>query len=139
MGFDCNFYCSSFNVLMSIAYQIAEGMQDLHSKGFVHRDLAARNVLIYTSNMAVKVTDAGASMAAYKDEYYQEILPIRWMSFESVVNSDFTKKGDVYSFGVTLWEIVSFCHKLPHSQHSDEEIVELFLKAKDNLETQVCL
>lgn len=122
---------------MNIAYQISEGMHDLHSKGFLHRDLAARNVLIYTSNMSVKVTDAGALMAVYKNEYYKEILPVRWMSYEGIVNGKYTQKGDVYSFGVTLWEILSFCHQLPHSQHTDDEIVDFYINF-DNV-VSLCL
>nr|XP_027199906.1 discoidin domain-containing receptor 2-like isoform X2 [Dermatophagoides pteronyssinus] len=109
--------------LVEIARQIAEAMQDLHDHGFVHKDLAARNCLIYHKNLQIKITDTGASNKDYQTEYFQQIFPLRWMSFETIIQSTFTNKSDVFSFGVTLWEIMKYCQSLPHQLLSDEELL----------------
>lgn len=135
-----NFYNQySFRIgqLVEIARQIAEAMQNLHVHGFFHRDLAARNCLIYQKNLQVKITDTGASNKDYKNEYYQQIFPVRWMSYETVIKSTFTSKSDVFSFGVTLWEIMKYCQSLPHQLLSDDELLsEIF---NDDHVEKVCL
>ena len=45
------------------------------------------------------------------------------MSFETIIQSTFTNKSDVFSFGVTLWEIMKYCQSLPHQLLSDEELL----------------
>ncbi|KAJ6222245.1 hypothetical protein RDWZM_000790, partial [Blomia tropicalis] len=120
--------------LIEIASQVAEAMQDLHSRGFIHRDLAARNCLIYTSNLKVKITDSGAFIGTYKTEYYNEVLPVRWMSPESILEGKFAAKSDVYSFGVTLWEIMNYCKVLPHEHLTEEELLaEIINENKSSL------
>ena len=113
-------------------------MQDLHSRGFIHRDLAARNCLIYTTNFKVKISDSGAFISEYKNEYYNEILPVRWMSYESILQGKFSTKSDVYSFGVTLWEIMSYCKMLPYELFTEEELLsEIVNENKSTLDDSV--
>ena len=74
--------------------------------GLVHRDLAARNVLV-SSDFTMKISDFGLS----KDqEYYiaaQGKLPWKWMALESIADHKFDLFSDVWSFGITMWEIFS--------------------------------
>lgn len=131
-------YTNRFTNLIEIASQVAEAMQDLHSRGFIHRDLAARNCLIYTSNMKVKICDNGAFIGEYKKEYYNEVLPVRWMSHESILQGKFTSKSDVFSFGVTLWEIMNYCKMLPHEQLSESELLaEIISENKAEMDVSV--
>ena len=55
------------------------------------------------------------------------MLPIRWMSPESILYGKFTVASDVYSFGVVMWEIFSFALQ-PFYGYGNEEVIEFIKK-----------
>uniref|UniRef100_A0A158P8X8 Protein kinase domain-containing protein n=1 Tax=Angiostrongylus cantonensis TaxID=6313 RepID=A0A158P8X8_ANGCA len=90
-----------------MALGAAWGIEHLHKKNILHRDIAARNCL-YDQDSAVKISDFGLSRigAQYKMKTSKK-MPIRWMAPESIATFMFTRKTDVYSFGVLIYEIYS--------------------------------
>jgi len=75
----------------------------------IHRDLAARNILLKRG--VALISDLGmARMKTDENEFektYENIGPIKWMSPESFLKKEYSKKSDVFSFGVLMWEIIT--------------------------------
>uniref|UniRef100_A0A096MGB0 receptor protein-tyrosine kinase n=1 Tax=Poecilia formosa TaxID=48698 RepID=A0A096MGB0_POEFO len=118
-----------FQTLLRFMIDIAAGMDYLSTKGFLHRDLAARNCML-GDDLRVCVADFGLSKKIYSSNYYRQTVavrvPIKWMAIESLSESVYTTKSDVWSFGVTMWEIASR-GKTPYPAVHNYELLDLLL------------
>ncbi|MXQ89137.1 hypothetical protein E5288_WYG015109 [Bos mutus] len=110
---------------LKYAVQICKGMDYLGSRQYVHRDLAARNVLVESEHQ-VKIGDFGLTKAIETDKEYYTVKddrdsPVFWYAPECLIQCKFYIASDVWSFGVTLHELLTYCD-------SDSSPMALFLK-----------
>ncbi|XP_032821647.1 receptor tyrosine-protein kinase erbB-4-like isoform X1 [Petromyzon marinus] len=126
--------------LLNWCVQIAKGMNYLEDRRLVHRDLAARNVLVKAPNH-VKITDFGLAklLDLNETEYHSEggKLPIKWLALESIQQRIFTHQSDVWSYGVTLWELMTFGGK-PYDGVPARDIPELLEKGERLTQPPIC-
>lgn len=116
-------------------------MNYLQSQHFVHRDLAARNILLASMHQA-KISDFGLSRALRpNDNYYQAThggkWPIKWYAPESFNYGTFSHASDVWSFGVTLWEMFSFGQP-PYGVMTGAEVIKLIESNKRLVKPENC-
>ena len=118
--------------LIHFGLEITKGMNFLISRKVIHRDLAARNILIGDGYVA-KVGDFGLARDVYKyQEYIRKstgMVPFKWMALESIIDSVYTEKSDVWSFGVLLWELFTL-GGTPYPGMSVNEVHQSLLEGK---------
>uniref|UniRef100_A0A452TVU4 Receptor protein-tyrosine kinase n=1 Tax=Ursus maritimus TaxID=29073 RepID=A0A452TVU4_URSMA len=116
------------------------GMNYLEDRRLVHRDLAARNVLVKTPQH-VKITDFGLAklLGAEEKEYHAEggKVPIKWMALESILHRIYTHQSDVWSYGVTVWELMTFGSK-PYDGIPASEISTILEKGERLPQPPIC-
>ncbi|TNN07763.1 Tyrosine-protein kinase Fyn isoform 1 [Schistosoma japonicum] len=98
--------------LIDMMAQIASGMAYLEKEHYIHRDLAARNILVGENN-SVKVADFGLAriIDSANDTYTAKQgakFPIKWTAPEAALMGRFTIKSDVWSFGIVIYEIITY-------------------------------
>lgn len=86
-------------------------LQSQKTQDIIYCNISSRNVLFLKLANTLLIRQIGGS----------RLLPVRWMSPESVMYGRFTLESDVWSYGIVLWEIYSL-GKQPHFGHSNEEV-----------------
>ncbi|OWA52384.1 Tyrosine-protein kinase Dnt [Hypsibius exemplaris] len=97
--------------LILLGLQSLSGLECLHQHGIVHKDIAARNCLV-SHDLNLQITDSSLSRDLFPDDYHcsadNSNRPIKWMALELLSDNEFTRMSDVWSWGVLMWEIMSF-------------------------------
>jgi predicted Ser/Thr protein kinase len=113
---------------MRLVRGIAAGMLHLHKHNIVHRDLAARNILL-TASGDPKISDFGMSRILEKEDEGKTnstVGPICWMAPESLAYRNYSKKSDVWTFGIVVYEIVAQCEP-----HKDQDLFVVGTRIRD--------
>ncbi|CAF0719378.1 unnamed protein product [Adineta steineri] len=111
--------------MLFVTCQISNALTYLESRQLIHRDISTRNCLVF-NNYMIKLTDIAMASPIYSHYYTTDAhLPVRWMSPEVLINggNGYSIKSDIYSFGITLYEILTTCRILPFAHLSDQEIL----------------
>lgn len=107
---------------VNITIQICGALSKAHSRKIIHRDIKPQNILI-TSDGIPKVTDFGIARAASTDTATMKldtIGSVHYSSPEQVRGGYVDEKSDIYSIGVTFFEMIT--GKLPFDGESSVSV-----------------
>lgn len=113
----------------SIALQISAGLEAAHNNGIIHRDVKPQNIIISTDGK-VKVADFGIARAATTNTINSGVMgSVHYSSPEQSRGGYSDEKSDIYSLGITMYEMLT--GRLPFDgdtavavaiQHLQEEV-----------------
>ncbi len=125
---------------LSIARQIAEGLQEAHRSGVCHRDIKPANIMI-DSRARVKILDFGLAELAHRERVPGEAEEtsttrtsrdstggtVPYMSPEQLRGEPADARSDIFSFGVLLYECLA--GRLPFQGETSVDILYAILRA----------
>ena len=92
---------------IGIALQVAQGIEAAHENGIVHRDIKPQNIII-SMDGTVKVADFGIARAASSHTMSATAVgSVHYISPEQARGGYCDARSDIYSFGVTMYEMVT--------------------------------
>lgn len=112
-----------FNVAINIFKQILSGIAHAHSKGIIHRDIKPNNFLL-TPNV-VKITDFGIAHIISDTGLTVAGAVLgtpKYMSPEQILGEKIDHRSDVYSLGISFYEMLTGKVPFDGSGNSDYEI-----------------
>eukprot|EP00037_Helgoeca_nana_P022818 m.235012 g.235012 ORF g.235012 m.235012 type:complete len:493 (-) comp26139_c0_seq1:4605-6083(-) len=123
-------------LVCAIGSQVAAGMSAVVAMRLLHRDLSLRNVLCFKLDVSkmevlVKVGDFGKALTLGATPPLGESIPLRWSAPEVVTEQTYSEASDVWSYGVTIWELAS-AGAVPFAQDSDTTVLQTIMAAKDS-------
>lgn len=128
----------NYKEAVSIAIQVARGIEAAHNNNIVHRDIKPQNIMI-SHEGKVKVTDFGIARAATSNTIHSDVMgSVHYTSPEQARNGFVDGKSDIYSLGIVMYEMVT--GRVPFDgdttvsiaiQHLQEEMVAPSVYAPD--------
>ncbi|MCM1568963.1 MAG: Stk1 family PASTA domain-containing Ser/Thr kinase [Roseburia sp.] len=97
----------SYKEAVSIAIQVSMGIEAAHNNHIIHRDIKPQNIII-SKDGKVKVTDFGIAKAATSNTITSNVMgSVHYTSPEQARGGYSDEKSDIYSLGVTMFEMLT--------------------------------
>jgi len=92
---------------ISISIQVSNGIEAAHKNLIIHRDIKPQNIIISREGK-VKVTDFGIARAASSNTISSNVMgSVHYTSPEQARGGYSDAKSDIYSLGITMYEMVT--------------------------------
>ncbi|XP_077300478.1 uncharacterized protein LOC143921179 [Arctopsyche grandis] len=115
---------TSQGIPLKFQYEIASAVSYLHSVNVIHPDIACHSCMVM-EGLTTKLGDYGGSKSLHPSDFYNltsdKFIPLRWLAPECV-QQPITKEGNVWSFGIFLWESCSW-GALPYDMLNNEQVI----------------
>nr|XP_032652165.1 ephrin type-A receptor 10 isoform X3 [Chelonoidis abingdonii] len=111
--------------LTGMLHGIASGMKYLTEMGYVHKSLAAHKVLV-NSNLVCKISGFRQSQEDKMETIFTTMSGkslVLWSAPEAIQYHRFSSASDVWSFGIVMWEVMSYGER-PYWDMSNQDVIK---------------
>lgn len=106
---------------IGIALQVIDGIEQAHKMGIVHRDIKPQNMIVGTDGV-VRIADFGIARAATQQTVNATVMgSVHYISPEQARSGIADERSDIYSFGCTLYEMLT--GKVPYDGETSVAVV----------------
>ncbi|XP_048454643.1 receptor tyrosine-protein kinase erbB-4-like [Rhincodon typus] len=127
-------------LLLNWCVQIAKGLSYEELLKEIHQDVLGKNYLLINP-IYICTTDYGLARLVIVSETHYHLdggrMPIKWMALECIHYRKFTHQSDVWSYGVTIWELMTFGGK-PYDGIPAREIPDILEKGERLPQPPIC-
>nr|CAH8838851.1 unnamed protein product [Trichobilharzia regenti] len=96
--------------LINMGLQILSAVGYLHNINVIHEDIATRNCVI-KGKTRIALSDSALSRDLFPEDYHclgdNTNRPVKWLAHEALIERKYNKATDVWSVGITLWELIT--------------------------------
>ncbi|WP_044915992.1 Stk1 family PASTA domain-containing Ser/Thr kinase [Oribacterium sp. FC2011] len=113
---------------IALALQVVGGIEQAHKNGIVHRDIKPQNMIV-SDDGTVKVADFGIARAATQQTVNTTVMgSVHYISPEQARSGQADERSDIYSFGCTLYEMLT--GKVPYDGSTSVAVVFAHMENK---------
>ncbi|GIQ88420.1 hypothetical protein KIPB_010666, partial [Kipferlia bialata] len=116
------------DVIWALFIQLLQGMAHIHSNRVIHRDIKPLNLFLDKDNR-IKIGDLGVAKLLEEESFAQTLVGSPYyLAPELCRNAKYNARSDMWSLGVTLYEMMTFTH--PFKAHNQVALIMKILRDK---------
>eukprot|EP01138_Halocafeteria_seosinensis_P011780 gb/GECG01012038.1/.p1 GENE.gb/GECG01012038.1/~~gb/GECG01012038.1/.p1 ORF type:complete len:735 (+),score=69.74 gb/GECG01012038.1/:1-2205(+) len=117
-----------FTDKVKLALHGARAIEHVHFSGFLHRDIKSENFVV-TNRWELKLIDFGHAVKGERVTEDAQFGTARWMAPEVLSHGAYSREGDIFSFGIVLWEMTSNA-PFPYFEVEEHAVTKMVVEEK---------